>query len=223
MGGVRGAACSSAPGGTTPVCGSGAVPQPGERGARSPHLICRVSFHRPFVDFFIIVIYFLFGSHFILVLFSSHSSLLFCSIFFFFTHSRLSPLSGFSIPQTPHHFSRCYDKPWLINSKAGSPLRGSDYPDLQLPSSEVGSSPTAPGPVVAGGAPGFPPVAQRLQALLAGSIFHGFLTQTKPSASLGIMLTARLSLIANQRIEHLLCALKKEKSLSELWSIPKRR
>lgn len=105
------------------------------------------------LDFVIIIIYFLFGSHFILVLFSSHSSLLFCSIFFFFTHSPLSPLSGFSIPQTPHHFSRCYDKPWLINSKAGTPLRGSDYPDLQLPSSEVGSSPAAPGPVVAGEAP----------------------------------------------------------------------
>ncbi|XP_042743801.1 microtubule-actin cross-linking factor 1-like isoform X2 [Lagopus leucura] len=48
-----------------------------------------------------------------------------------------SPATPASGAKTPHHFSRCYDKPWLINSKAGSPLRGSDYPDLQLPSSEV--------------------------------------------------------------------------------------
>lgn len=95
MGGVRGAACSSAPGGTAPVCGGGAVLQPGERGARSPHLICHVSFHHPFVDFFIIVIYFLFGSHFILVLFSSHSSLLFCSIFFFSLTPASPPSLGF--------------------------------------------------------------------------------------------------------------------------------
>uniref|UniRef100_A0A8C3VFF4 Microtubule actin crosslinking factor 1 n=1 Tax=Catharus ustulatus TaxID=91951 RepID=A0A8C3VFF4_CATUS len=38
---------------------------------------------------------------------------------------------------TPHHFSRCYDKPWLINSKASTPLRGFDYSDFQLPSAEV--------------------------------------------------------------------------------------
>ncbi|XP_010176308.2 microtubule-actin cross-linking factor 1-like, partial [Antrostomus carolinensis] len=38
---------------------------------------------------------------------------------------------------TPHHFSRCYDKPWLINSKAGTPLRGFDYSDFQLSSAEV--------------------------------------------------------------------------------------
>uniref|UniRef100_A0A669PL31 Microtubule actin crosslinking factor 1 n=1 Tax=Phasianus colchicus TaxID=9054 RepID=A0A669PL31_PHACC len=48
-----------------------------------------------------------------------------------------SPATPASGAKTPHHFSRCYDKPWLINSKAGTPLRGSDYPDLQLPSSEV--------------------------------------------------------------------------------------
>uniref|UniRef100_A0A8B9NNL7 Uncharacterized protein n=1 Tax=Accipiter nisus TaxID=211598 RepID=A0A8B9NNL7_9AVES len=59
--------------------------------------------------------------------------------FFFFFHSLppLPPLLGFSISQTPHHFSRCYDKPWLINSKAGTPLRGFDYSDFQLSSAEV--------------------------------------------------------------------------------------
>lgn len=56
------------------------------------------------------------------------------------------PLLGFSISQTPHHFSRCYDKPWLINSKAGTPLRGFDYSDFQLPSAEVEYGPAAPGP-----------------------------------------------------------------------------
>uniref|UniRef100_A0A8C3LB73 Microtubule actin crosslinking factor 1 n=1 Tax=Chrysolophus pictus TaxID=9089 RepID=A0A8C3LB73_CHRPC len=145
-------------------------------------------------------------------------------------HSCASMPSSPATP-TPHHFSRCYDKPWLINSKAGTPLRGSDYPDLQLPSSEVGSSPAAPGPVVAGGAPAsvcltLPSGSAALASTAgsrAGSIFHGFLTRTKPSTSLGIMLTARVSLIANRKIERLLCALKKEKNLSELLSIPKRR
>uniref|UniRef100_A0A663N7I8 Microtubule actin crosslinking factor 1 n=1 Tax=Athene cunicularia TaxID=194338 RepID=A0A663N7I8_ATHCN len=48
-----------------------------------------------------------------------------------------SPATPASGAKTPHHFSRCYDKPWLINSKAGTPLRGFDYPDFQLPSAEV--------------------------------------------------------------------------------------
>ncbi|XP_061870317.1 microtubule-actin cross-linking factor 1 isoform X1 [Colius striatus] len=48
-----------------------------------------------------------------------------------------SPATPASGAKTPHHFSRCYDKPWLINSKAGTPLRGSDCPDFQLPSAEV--------------------------------------------------------------------------------------
>ncbi|XP_065600701.1 microtubule-actin cross-linking factor 1 isoform X5 [Cyrtonyx montezumae] len=48
-----------------------------------------------------------------------------------------SPAAPAGGAKTPHHFSRCYDKPWLINSKAGTPLRGSDSPDLHLPSSEV--------------------------------------------------------------------------------------
>uniref|UniRef100_A0A670ZFK0 Microtubule actin crosslinking factor 1 n=1 Tax=Pseudonaja textilis TaxID=8673 RepID=A0A670ZFK0_PSETE len=39
--------------------------------------------------------------------------------------------------RTPHHFTRCYDKPWLVNSKAGTPLRGCDNADLHLPASEV--------------------------------------------------------------------------------------
>uniref|UniRef100_A0A8C5UGF2 MACF1 n=1 Tax=Malurus cyaneus samueli TaxID=2593467 RepID=A0A8C5UGF2_9PASS len=48
-----------------------------------------------------------------------------------------SPATPASGAKTPHHFSRCYDKPWLINSKAVTPLRGFDYSDLQLPSAEV--------------------------------------------------------------------------------------
>eukprot|EP00075_Anas_platyrhynchos_P010335 XP_027299588.1 microtubule-actin cross-linking factor 1 isoform X18 [Anas platyrhynchos] len=48
-----------------------------------------------------------------------------------------SPATPASGAKTPHHFSRCYDKPWLINSKAGTPLRGFDYSDFQLSSSEV--------------------------------------------------------------------------------------
>uniref|UniRef100_A0A8B9CU86 Microtubule actin crosslinking factor 1 n=1 Tax=Anser brachyrhynchus TaxID=132585 RepID=A0A8B9CU86_9AVES len=51
-------------------------------------------------------------------------------------HSCASMPSSPATP-TPHHFSRCYDKPWLINSKAGTPLRGFDYSDFQLSSSEV--------------------------------------------------------------------------------------
>ncbi|XP_042300015.1 microtubule-actin cross-linking factor 1-like [Sceloporus undulatus] len=48
------------------------------------------------------------------------------------------PLFGFSISQTPHHFTRSYDKPWLVNSKAGTPpLRGLDNADLHLSASEV--------------------------------------------------------------------------------------
>ncbi|XP_076213581.1 microtubule-actin cross-linking factor 1 isoform X10 [Aptenodytes patagonicus] len=48
-----------------------------------------------------------------------------------------SPATPASGAKTPHHFSRCYDKPWLINSKAGTPLRGFDYSDFQLSSAEV--------------------------------------------------------------------------------------
>ncbi|XP_054026388.1 microtubule-actin cross-linking factor 1 isoform X17 [Dryobates pubescens] len=48
-----------------------------------------------------------------------------------------SPATPASGAKTPHHFSRCYDKPWLINSKASTPLRGFDYPDLQLSGAEV--------------------------------------------------------------------------------------
>ncbi|XP_032936388.1 microtubule-actin cross-linking factor 1 isoform X23 [Catharus ustulatus] len=48
-----------------------------------------------------------------------------------------SPATPASGAKTPHHFSRCYDKPWLINSKASTPLRGFDYSDFQLPSAEV--------------------------------------------------------------------------------------
>ncbi|XP_054251227.1 LOW QUALITY PROTEIN: microtubule-actin cross-linking factor 1 [Indicator indicator] len=48
-----------------------------------------------------------------------------------------SPATPASGAKTPHHFSRCYDKPWLINSKASTPLRGFDYSDLQLSGAEV--------------------------------------------------------------------------------------
>ncbi|KAM6239694.1 microtubule-actin cross-linking factor 1 isoform 9-T9 [Porphyrio hochstetteri] len=48
-----------------------------------------------------------------------------------------SPATPASGAKTPHHFSRCYDKPWLINSKASTPLRGFDYSDFQLSSAEV--------------------------------------------------------------------------------------
>ncbi|XP_042649664.1 microtubule-actin cross-linking factor 1 isoform X3 [Tyto alba] len=51
-----------------------------------------------------------------------------------------SPATPASGAKTPHHFSRCYDKPWLINSKAGTPLRGFDYSDFQLSSAEVTAS-----------------------------------------------------------------------------------
>lgn len=40
-------------------------------------------------------------------------------------------------PQTPLQFSRCYDKPWLVNSKAGTYVRDSHCPDRQLLSPEV--------------------------------------------------------------------------------------
>ncbi|XP_074832544.1 microtubule-actin cross-linking factor 1 isoform X4 [Carettochelys insculpta] len=48
-----------------------------------------------------------------------------------------SPATPASGAKTPHHFSRCYDKPWLVNSKAGAPHRGFDNSDAHLSSSEV--------------------------------------------------------------------------------------
>ncbi|KAM9116259.1 microtubule-actin cross-linking factor 1 isoform 9-T9 [Pangshura tecta] len=48
-----------------------------------------------------------------------------------------SPATPASGTKTPHHFSRCYDKPWLVNSKAGTPHRGFDNSDSHLSSSEV--------------------------------------------------------------------------------------
>ncbi|XP_062995874.1 microtubule-actin cross-linking factor 1 isoform X2 [Elgaria multicarinata webbii] len=48
-----------------------------------------------------------------------------------------SPATPASGTKTPHHFTRCYDKPWLVNSKAGTPLRGYDSADLHLSASEV--------------------------------------------------------------------------------------
>lgn len=52
-----------------------------------------------------------------------------------------SPATPASGTKTPHHFTRCYDKPWLVNSKAGTPLRGYDNTDLHLSASEVTPSP----------------------------------------------------------------------------------
>ncbi|XP_075460611.1 microtubule-actin cross-linking factor 1 isoform X5 [Ascaphus truei] len=48
-----------------------------------------------------------------------------------------SPATPASGSKTPQHPSRCYEKPWLVNSKAGNPLRGYDYSDFQIPSCEV--------------------------------------------------------------------------------------
>ncbi|XP_044275369.1 microtubule-actin cross-linking factor 1 isoform X15 [Varanus komodoensis] len=48
-----------------------------------------------------------------------------------------SPATPASGTKTLHHFTRCYDKPWLVNSKAGSPLRGHGSADLHLPAPEV--------------------------------------------------------------------------------------
>uniref|UniRef100_A0A8D1QCP3 Microtubule-actin cross-linking factor 1 n=1 Tax=Sus scrofa TaxID=9823 RepID=A0A8D1QCP3_PIG len=48
-----------------------------------------------------------------------------------------SPATPASGTKTPLQFSRCYDKPWLVNSKAVTPVRDSHCPDLQLPSPEV--------------------------------------------------------------------------------------
>ncbi|XP_060114418.1 microtubule-actin cross-linking factor 1 isoform X4 [Heteronotia binoei] len=48
-----------------------------------------------------------------------------------------SPATPASGTKTLHHFTRCYDKPWLVNSKAGTSLRVSDGADLHLSASEV--------------------------------------------------------------------------------------
>lgn len=69
---------------------------------------------------------------FIYYLFYVPNLLLLCSTF---NCSR--PSLWISVSQTPLQFSRCYDKPWLVNSRAGTPVRDSHYPDLQLPSPEV--------------------------------------------------------------------------------------
>nr|XP_033809536.1 microtubule-actin cross-linking factor 1 isoform X12 [Geotrypetes seraphini] len=48
-----------------------------------------------------------------------------------------SPATPASGTKTPQHPSRSYDKPWLVNSKAGTPLRDLDYSHLQMASGEV--------------------------------------------------------------------------------------
>uniref|UniRef100_A0A670JE80 Microtubule actin crosslinking factor 1 n=1 Tax=Podarcis muralis TaxID=64176 RepID=A0A670JE80_PODMU len=67
-------------------------------------------------------------------------------------HSCTSMPSSPATP-TPHHFTRSYDKPWLVNSKAGTPLRGYDNADLHLSASEVEYGLHGPVPVAKGGAP----------------------------------------------------------------------
>lgn len=116
-----------------------------------------------FITFWVFPLYFnVCNSHLVLAPFFwilSHFSFYFFLILFFFYHSsHLSPpFLGFSISQTPHHFSRCYDKPWLINSKASTPLRGFDYSDFQLPSAEVEYGLPAPGSCCQAGCPGMDP------------------------------------------------------------------
>uniref|UniRef100_A0A8C5S1E9 Uncharacterized protein n=1 Tax=Laticauda laticaudata TaxID=8630 RepID=A0A8C5S1E9_LATLA len=61
----------------------------------------------------------------------------FYQYFFCASHSSVPFVSLGLCSLTPHHFTRCYDKPWLVNSKAGTPLRGCDNADLHLPASEV--------------------------------------------------------------------------------------
>ncbi|CAI9566685.1 unnamed protein product, partial [Staurois parvus] len=48
-----------------------------------------------------------------------------------------SPATPASGSKTPQQLSRCYEKPWLVNSKASTPSRGSDYSDYQISSCEV--------------------------------------------------------------------------------------
>ncbi|XP_077338182.1 microtubule-actin cross-linking factor 1 isoform X14 [Lithobates pipiens] len=48
-----------------------------------------------------------------------------------------SPATPASGSKTPQQISRCYEKPWLVNSKASTPSRGSDYSDYQISSCEV--------------------------------------------------------------------------------------
>ncbi|CAH2222208.1 microtubule-actin cross-linking factor 1 isoform X20 [Pelobates cultripes] len=47
--------------------------------------------------------------------------------------SPATPASGSKTPQQP---SRCYEKPWLVNSKAGTPFKGSEFSDFHIPSCE---------------------------------------------------------------------------------------
>ncbi|XP_060640069.2 microtubule-actin cross-linking factor 1 isoform X14 [Anolis sagrei] len=53
-----------------------------------------------------------------------------------------SPATPASGTKTPHHFTRSYDKPWLANSKPGTPSsqRGHNSADLRLSASEVAPS-----------------------------------------------------------------------------------
>ncbi|XP_029426820.1 microtubule-actin cross-linking factor 1 isoform X2 [Rhinatrema bivittatum] len=47
--------------------------------------------------------------------------------------SPATPASGSKTPQQP---SRCYDKPWLVNRKAGTPVRDLDYSDIEVTPSQ---------------------------------------------------------------------------------------
>ncbi|XP_040192936.1 microtubule-actin cross-linking factor 1 isoform X13 [Rana temporaria] len=48
-----------------------------------------------------------------------------------------SPATPASGSKTPQQISRCYEKPWLVNSKTSTPSRGFDYSDYQISSCEV--------------------------------------------------------------------------------------
>ncbi|KAG8451599.1 hypothetical protein GDO86_003700 [Hymenochirus boettgeri] len=48
-----------------------------------------------------------------------------------------SPATPASGSKTPQYSSRCYEKPWLVNSKASIPFKGAEYSDFYIPSLEV--------------------------------------------------------------------------------------
>lgn len=65
--------------------------------------------------------------------------------FFIFTHFPTPSCVVLPLSQTPQQISRCYEKPWLVNSKTSTPSRGFDYSDYQISSCEVEYGPPAHG------------------------------------------------------------------------------
>lgn len=47
-----------------------------------------------------------------------------------------APAAAASTPKTPHHLTRNYGKPWLINSKTSSPCKPPECPEYQVSSTE---------------------------------------------------------------------------------------